>query len=747
MSFLSGMFLWALPLMAVPVVIHLFNRRRRDVIRWGAMQFLMDSTTKKRRIWRVDDLILMLLRAAAVLMIVIALAQPLVRSSWFGGAAGRDVILVVDTSLSMSRALDDKTVFERAIGKADEVLGELGEDDTVRVLLASTGPQWLTPTAIPVDASARGQLQQRLADLQPTQATADLFAAIEAAADAESTPTATSRVIAVLTDGSGYGWRRDATAQWMGIQRTLENADIPTSINVIDLGKTDSAIENLSVDGIETNRKLIGVNEPLTLTAHITNRGPNAAEPVLLEWEMDGEALGVSSVEPLEPGQSASIPFEHRIDAPGILRISCRLSRRDQLSADNLGALVVEVVDRVPVLVVEPTAKPVGERSDAVYLLAALGLGGPADDQESEQWKPVFAPTIASIDELDNLELSAFHVVILVDAVQLSDAAVARLTEYAEEGGGLWMALGEQTAPQAFNKLLYRGGEGLSPLPLGDPLGDENNRDEFTLVHPPEADDHPATALLGDTQRLDVDEVKIYRRHRFERPRGSREVSVLLYSGGGEILAVEKFLGRGRVLVQSVPIGLSWSNLPLCQVYVPLVHEWLWYAAEPAVASRNLQPGEPAVFAQETTEEETTAVIETPVGEPIALSAAVESGRDVFEFRQTQLPGEYTMTVNPEGESPQRVPFHVERDAAESNLARLDESQRDLLAQAGGLKFTNDLLSQPNGASRALPREPIWNFLLAAFLLFLLAEMLLAVWSTTRRYAHRAAPAADTMTN
>lgn len=746
MSFLTGMFLWALPLAAVPVVIHLFNRRRRDVVRWGAMQFLLDSHTKKRRIWRVDDLLLMLLRAAAVLMIIFALAQPLVRSSWLGGAAGRDVILIIDTSMSMSQELEGETVFELAINKADEELAELGEGDSIRVLLASTGPQWLTPTPLAANSEGKSQLRQRLAELKPTLATADLFAAIQAAVDAEVPPSATSRVIAVLTDGSHHGWRSDATGQWMGIQRNLQNGKIDTSINVLALSNAESPVENLSIDAVETTRTLAGVNEPLNITAQITNRGPSVTEPVLLEWEQDGEALGVSSVESLQPGQSVAIPFEHSINSPGIFRIACRLSQDDQLKTDNVGALVVEVIDRVPVLVVEPSTSTVGERDDADYLLAAMGLGAEnkqakENPDEREQGETVFEPKLISTKEIDGLDLAPFHVIVLADSVSLTDSALASLHQYVEQGGGLWIAPGEQTDPEVFNERLYRAGEGLSPLPLGEPQGDENNRDEFDLVHPPEAE-HAATTLLADTQRLDVDEVKIYRRHRFKQPRGSNEVSVLLRSGRGEMLAVENFVGRGRVLVQTMPVGLSWSNLPLCQVYVPLVHEWLWYAAEPAVASRNLQPGEAAKFVYEISEEseaEVTALIETPVGEPITLSPSIEETHGLFEFRQTQLPGEYTLTVNPESDSPQRVPFHVVRDAEESDLTPLDEPQRELLTQAAGLRFTSDLLSQPKNVQATPPREPIWNHLLTVFLLFLIAEMLLAFWSTTRRFSHRAA--------
>jgi cbb3-type cytochrome oxidase subunit 3 len=52
MSFLSAAFLIALPLVAVPIVIHLYRGRRRDVVMWGAMHFLAAAVTKGRSMER-----------------------------------------------------------------------------------------------------------------------------------------------------------------------------------------------------------------------------------------------------------------------------------------------------------------------------------------------------------------------------------------------------------------------------------------------------------------------------------------------------------------------------------------------------------------------------------------------------------------------------------------------------------------------------------------------------------------------
>ena len=70
MSFLSAAFLLALPLVAVPVAIHLYRGRQRDVIMWGAMQFLAAAATKGRRMERLEELLLMAVRFAAVAALV-----------------------------------------------------------------------------------------------------------------------------------------------------------------------------------------------------------------------------------------------------------------------------------------------------------------------------------------------------------------------------------------------------------------------------------------------------------------------------------------------------------------------------------------------------------------------------------------------------------------------------------------------------------------------------------------------------
>src|SRR5690349_19608856 len=107
--FLMGSMLAGLLGVGIPVAVHLLHRQRTTPVRWGAMQFLVESRPLLKRRKRLDHWLLMLLRMSAVALLVLALSRPVqVRGTGapLGGDSGRaatDVAVVVDRSLSMGR--------------------------------------------------------------------------------------------------------------------------------------------------------------------------------------------------------------------------------------------------------------------------------------------------------------------------------------------------------------------------------------------------------------------------------------------------------------------------------------------------------------------------------------------------------------------------------------------------------------------------------------------------------------------
>lgn len=738
MTFLSAVFCWALPLVAVPIVIHLLHRRQQRVIRWGAMQFLVDSMRRRRRIWRLDDWLLMLLRTAALLALVLALARPLVRASWLGVGPQRDVILVLDVSLSMSRVTGDQTPFERQQQQVDDILNRLSSEDSLQVVLAAATPLWQTTEPVTKSSDSFENLRGRLHALQPGLGPSDLLAAIEQALAAEPTEDAQSRLIAVITDGRANGLPTDGAIAAARLQQQLRAASIPTVINFVDVGTAADAVRNLAIDRIESDRVLAGVGEPVVLKAQVTNYGAERTNSTELRWSVGEESIGTSFTDAIDPGRSTTVTLEHTFDEPGLRVLSCRAQSNDELTADDDSRLILEIRNKVPILVVASTDAVETAADEARYVLAALGRG----DEKASRGPEVsefFEPTLIDSAELEQTTLTPYLAIVFTDTPPLSERAVRQLTEFVVRGGGLWLALGAESDAAEFNKLL--GGEdSLSPVVTAETVGDERQDQEFTALHPPEQG-HPATGLLGDTARLDIQDARILRRWQLQPRQPELKLSVLLETARGEPVAVENFVGRGRVIVQSFPLTRAWSNLTLCKLFVPYVQEWLRYLVQPAIAAHNLAIGEPLVFRQFGTAEPVDAILTAPLHDPVTLAAEPERDATVYRYFETVFPGDYRLTTKGAATDTD-VPFYVRRDPAESDLRPWSTELRTALSAIPELKFAQDALAWPREVNIKPATAPAWTWLLWAVAALLAVELAAICWFAWRKQSVRRIPAA-----
>ncbi len=729
MSFLSGLFLLALPLAAVPVVLHLYRRRQRAVIPWGAMQFLTDAAKQGRRRERWEEIVLMLLRAAAVLALVLAFARPQLSGELFGEHPTREVILVLDDSMSMSRDVSGETPFSALPDHVADLFDELSSGDVVQVMTAVGGPRWLTSEAIHADASAKEKLLSQIRTLQPTDGAADLFSCVQAAVSIEPAAGARARHVVVLSDGQAHGWRIDALSGWRRLLNVVEASELPVTLQVVACGFVDEAVENMAVTGIEASHTQVGVREEVTIRVEVRNVGEAPSDAMRLQTFSNGEPLEEQEIPALDAGETTSLQWTWQAAEPGAYALSCRLLADDQLTRDNEDAVIVEVVGEIPVLVVEP---PPGYRqriSESAFFTAALGYEG---ETPRAAWHSVFAPHPISVDDLENTSLSEYRAIVFTDLQPLVSDSVERLREFVERGGGLWVALGRRTDREAFNAAWHDDGGGLSPLRLDDIVTHVGDGKQEAVIHPPSAD-HPTTAQLADTNRLDIETVRIKARHRFEPAAHGQELSVILETGDGEPLVVENYVGRGRVIIQALPFDVGWSNLPLTKAYVVMVQDWLEYLTLPAATRFNLPAGGRIELARLPSVAVGQASIRFPDGseKPLALRATGDEA--VYRYSQTQVPGRYEVRLGDTVEKSDVVPFQVGRDSEESDLTSLSDEQREALAASAGIAFPEQMKNVVPDVTGGRLEKPIWNTLLAALLVLLAGELILATRAARRR--------------
>jgi len=136
MSFLNKIILWGLFAAAIPVIVHLLNRRRHRTVQWAAMSFLLKATRESRGKKKLKHIIILTARTLALVGLVLAVAQPLIGGlmGW-GGSKLDTVVLVLDRSLSMETETGTEGLSKReqAIQQVKQTLKEMGEPNLILV--------------------------------------------------------------------------------------------------------------------------------------------------------------------------------------------------------------------------------------------------------------------------------------------------------------------------------------------------------------------------------------------------------------------------------------------------------------------------------------------------------------------------------------------------------------------------------------------------------------------------------------
>ncbi|MDQ3623073.1 MAG: hypothetical protein M3463_11365 [Verrucomicrobiota bacterium] len=225
---------------------------------------------------------------------------------------------------------------------------------------------------------------------------------------------------------------------------------------------------------------------------------------------------------------------------------------------------------------------------------------------------------------------------ILANVPRIDPPQAARIAKHVAAGGGLWMALGDRTDPDAFNRVFAGEGAGLSPIKIGPAIGDLSDTVPGWRILPPD-EPHPATMLLRDAARLDLGKARVRRHFTLLEPIPP-DLTTLLMLETQAPLVIEQAFGKGRVLIQTVPLNRTWNNLPILHAYVPLVREFLWWIAGGRLSRRNLALGE-TIRVPVAGSEDAPFAVHLPDGEKAVGQAQGGAGAFFGNERARHLPG------------------------------------------------------------------------------------------------------------
>ena len=268
MTFLQPLILWGLPLVLLPVIIHLINRMRHRPRQWAAMQFLLAATRSSTSHAKLRNLLIMLMRILAVLALLIFLARPLV-GGWMGWAlasAPDTILLLVDRSASMDSRIAgaDESRREYALRMLADAAGEF-EHASHLVLLDSATRQ---ANELPSAASLL-----EWPDTKPTDTAADLPAMLQSALGWLIENKAGTAEIWIASDLQASNWQPD-DPRWETLITAFDS--LPQKVRVRLLATTQESPRNASISIAQLSRQQASGKGEVRLTVDLNRSQANA---------------------------------------------------------------------------------------------------------------------------------------------------------------------------------------------------------------------------------------------------------------------------------------------------------------------------------------------------------------------------------------------------------------------------------------------------------------------------------------
>jgi hypothetical protein len=721
LPFLNPWLLLATAGVAVPIVIHLLNRHRFKTYEWAAMELLRKVVRVRSRQLRLEDLLLLVLRCLAVLLVALAVARP--TTKWSGAAKSANVGLVValDVSYSMAQKPGVYARFDRALDRVHEILSSVEPGNPVTLVLLGNHPRVILRN-VAYDAN---RFNLALRDLAPLPEGLSVDNCLPDLVPLMRELEAPERELYLVTDGQAATWASLAEKD------KLRLAELGRLGRVFFVASETENDANVAITRFELTSGALRKGELVLFTAQVRNFGSGEQAGLDVSLLADGLAVDRQFISRLAPEQSVAVPLYAAMTKDGVVRLNAALGG-DALSIDNVRNAVVYVRKTTRVLCVDGGSDVPGTGATD-FLVTALAPRGPAQGEGALEVKAI--PWLA----LPAIRPSDYDVVILANVADVSEEKAAALYDFVAQGGGLMVFLGANTSPDVLNKRLRRGTAPLLPAQLVSVFPDARERSDGELMDTT-IPDHPLVGALNSLRPGLLSDNRFYRWMKVEvSPHGT---PLLKLAGTGDPILLEGPVGRGKVLLFTSSADRSWCNLVVNPAYAILVQQAVTYLGR-LPYERPLTVSQPLLLplaglgradAASTPQADAappSVTVTDPKGKISTLAPVWRDGQALVEMPETEWNGFYEVQAGAEAPA---VAVAVNVDPAESDVKVLHGE--DLAAVLTGTAVS--VLAPGQDVASAVRDSRVghelWRYFVVAALGVLLLEALAArrFWRRSR---------------
>lgn len=553
LNFLNPAVLFALVAGAIPLLIHLFNRRKIKRISFSTVHFLKKLEKKQMRNLRIRQLLLLILRTLIIVFLVLAFARPTIKNGAGAILSERtsiEAVVILDNSLSLNEAQMTGTLLKNLRDAFDKLQDVFQPGDRISILQATEPLKEL----IKQENFQSGLWERVQQKLQPNYLKSDLTKALLLAIDQLSQSHFYNREVYIISDFQKSGLNREQLAQ---VTDQVEANNIKLFATLI----RHRDVDNVSVDSVEVVNRLVEKNQLLRIQTLLNNHHKRNYINTMASASLNGKRVAQQNIN-LENEKIHQTQFQLTLTENGFIEGEIQ-TESDALIEDNRRFFNFYVPDKIRILHILP------ENNSKSFIPLIIR---PAESRGILEYSK------GTLINWSDFDLRNFDVIVLEGLREIPSNLTRRLANFSSQGGGVILIPDANIVIPQYQDLMKELGLG-SILEL---KGTPGSSEHFLTISRIEWQ-HTLFEGLFEVQGKQFNPVEVYANYRIKKD--SRTEVLIALSDGSPFLTMSN-VNKGTGAFFTSAMKTEWSELPLKGFVVPLTYRLIYYMGTRKVADR-----------------------------------------------------------------------------------------------------------------------------------------------------------------
>jgi hypothetical protein len=668
MAFFNPLMLLGLGLVAIPVIIHLFNLRKARKVNFSSLMFVRQVEETEIKKLRLKEIILLLIRIFLIVFLVLSFANPVLESKFtLTDIKNKSVLVFFDDSFSLNNKSAGVNYFNNSKSSASEIAGFYNPTDNIRIFSGTdklTAPQEIMGTVI----SHRPFFFNEILETVNVR-----LGALKSILNE----------VIIISDFSSVNFREYPGAA--GFSADKENV----FFYLLDIaGRKPS---NVSVQDVTLVNEFPDLNADMVFRVKIINHNDFPVSSASFRMKNNGMLVHSANLD-FTDNEIKEFEVRFKPFAYGEQKIESFVNitnpAEDELTEDNSFFNVIYIPENFRIMIVSD------DYENANYIIKSFI----AFNAESGTDRISFSLRNAVTEEMNGYD------VIYLIKKDFNESEINLLEKLSALGKGIFVFPPENAVLQNLNSLLSR----ISSLGFqAKEYNSENIKiSEIKTEHPLFYGVFRTGENQNDIQNPESPDIKSY----FRIFEGENTYPVISLNNGSALVS-EYSKGNSRIILSALPPDFSMSDFPAKNFFLPMIIRGVFHLSDADNLVRNFRIGAEII----------SGLIKFKIDslfKPDGVKISAE-GNNIEIIKHSDRTGFYEITDS----SSVKMSFAVNNDTCESYLEKKKESSVIEYFKSLGFSSveyfsnTDELKSAVEKNRKGIELTPFFLFLAVVFII------------------------------